>query len=193
MQQIKEFITNDNGFFSTFATEYPELYLELFADIQPSKLDIDLLVNCGERYASPLLIHYDLKNAVDYVINRYADNWKRIKEALFREYNILQPFDNKKITTQEKQGISTNESTVTDKTAVNTFDSTEPVDKEHESTENSGTHTANETIKMTVEQIGISGNIPASNLILNELEVRKNSFISIVIGDVKTQLSLDIY
>lgn len=200
MKQIKEFITFENGFFSTMQKNHRSEYIELFSDdgegwntIDPKNLDMDLLVTCGERYAAPLLIHYDMAKVVDFVLNRYKDSWKRCKAALMADYDVLKPYDTTKTTTQEKTGENTVDSTVTDKTGVTTFDSEEPVDKQVDSTENNGKTTAKETVKITVENEGVNGNIPVQNLIANELEVRKTNFISLVIGDVETQLSLDIY
>lgn len=200
MKQIKEFITFDKGFFSTMKQNHRAIYDELFSDngegwnvIDPKNLDMDLLVTCGERYAAPLLIHYDMAKVVEYVLNRYTDSWKRCKAALMADYDVLKPYDTVKTTTQEKTGENTVNNTVTDKTGVNTFDSEEPVDKQTDTTENSGKTTETETVKTTVENTGVTGNIPAANLIQSELEVRKTNFISLVIGDVETQLSLDIY
>lgn len=192
MRQIKEFVTFDNGFFSTLNSVNPPLYNELFGDIKPSTLDTDLIVSYGERYAAPLLIHYDLPKVVDYVITRYADSWKRVKAALSAEYDVLNPYDTTKVTTQEKTQETTTTGKVTDTTGVTTFDSETAVDKQIDSTDNTGNTTGKETIKVTVENKGNTVN-PVTNLITNEIEVRKNSYISIVVGDVGNQISLDIY
>lgn len=198
MKQIKEFISFETGFFSTMYEKKRSDYDLLFSDegfdrIEPKNLDMDLLVTCGERYAAPLLIHYNMEKVVDYVLTRYKDSWLKCKKALLAEYDILKPYDTTKTTTQEKTGENAVNSTVTDKTGVTTFDSEEPVDKQVDSTENSGTTNTKETIKVTVENEGVNGNIPVQNLIASELEVRRTNFISLVIGDVETQLSLDIY
>lgn len=193
MKRIKEFITFEKGFFSQMAKDKPELYTELFEDVPAANMDMDLIVTCGERYAAPLLIHYDMSKVVDYVLNRYCDGWKRVKNALNEDYNVLTPYDNKRVTTQEKTGTNTTSGTVSDKTGVTTFDSDEAVDKTIESTVNEGTTNATEKVTITVENTGTNGNMAISNLIQNEIEVRKNSFIALVIGDVENQLSLDIY
>lgn len=194
MKQVKEFISNDNGFFSAMKEHRAVEYYELFGEtLHPSSLDMDLLVTCGERYASPLLIHYDMEKVVDYILNRYHEGWKRIKAALTAEYDVLTPYDTKKVTTQEKDSESNTDATVTDKTGVVAFDSEEPTDKTVDSSNNVGKTTGKETVKITVENTGMNGNHPVANLITNELEVRKNSFVSLVIGDVENQLTLDIY
>ena len=200
MKQVKEFISYEKGFFSTFAEQRQADFITLFGDENyhidgdmAAKLDMDLVVTCGERYASPLLIHYDMSKVVDYVLNRYLEGWKRIKEALTAEYNVVTPYDTKKVTTQEKTATSATTGTVTDKTGVVAFDSEEPTDKSVDSSVNEGNRNDSETVRITVENTGMNGNVPVASLISNEIEVRKNSLISIVIGDVENQLTLDIY
>ena len=197
MKQVKEFITFENGFFSTMAKRYSYDFHVLFGDegnvISPANLDMDLLVTCGERYASPLLIHYDMDKVVDYVCNRHLESWKRIKIALTAEYDPITPYDVKRVTTQEKTATSDSNGTVTDKTGVVAFDSTEPTDKSVDSTVNEGKRSDTENVKITVENSGVNGNVPVANLIQNEIEVRNNSLIAIIIGDVENQLTLDIY
>lgn len=197
MKQVKEFITFEKGFFSTMQEvanfEYNTLFVDQFSSIDPHNLDMDLLVTCGERYASPLLVHHDMEKVVNFVLNRYYEGWKRIKNALNVEYNVLSPYDTKKVTTQEKSTEATNNSTVTDKTGVVAFDATEATDKSVDSTTNNGSTKGSEKVTITVENSGMNGNATVASLIANEIEVRKNSFISLVIGDVENQLTLDIY
>lgn len=193
MRIISEILTIEEGFFTTFAKEHEALYVDLFEDIEPQLLDIDLMASCSECFAAPLLLHYDLSKVVSLITVKFGDSWKRIKAALIADYNVLQPYDSKRITTQERTGTTANSSTTTDKTSVATFDSTTPIENQQDATENTGSIDQHETIKITVENTGNNGNLTAQNLLLNEIEVRKNNFISLVIGDVKNQITLDIY
>lgn len=203
MKQVKEFITFENGFFSVMAnnTNGGQLFLDLFGDVlnvnsvkeTAHHLDMDLLVTCGERYASPLLIHHDMDKVVNYVVTRYGEKWKRTKAALMAEYDALSPYNTKQVTTQEKETSNVNKGTTTDKMGVVPFDSETATDKSVDSTTNEGTTTGNEKVTITVENVGANGNVSPAAMIANEIEVRKNSFIGIVIGDVENQLTLDIY
>ena len=192
MRTIKEVIT-DTGFFSIMKEKYAGLYTELFEDIDPDILDIDLLSNCSEKFAAPLLLYTNFDKVVKVIVTKYSESWKRIKTALLLDYNILSPYDNKKITTQERQGTTANNSTTTDKTGVSTFDSVEMVDKQEDSTENKGTTEQNETVKITVENSGNTGSLSAQNLITAEMELRRRNFIDVVISDITSQIALAIY
>ena len=172
---------------------YAGLYTELFEDIDPDILDIDLLSNCSEKFAAPLLLYTNFDKVVKVIVTKYSESWKRIKTALLLDYNILSPYDNKKITTQERQGTTANNSTTTDKTGVSTFDSVEMVDKQEDSTENKGTTEQNETVKITVENSGNTGTLSAQNLITAEMELRRRNFIDVVISDITSQIALAIY
>ena len=192
MRTIKEVIT-DTSFFSIMKENYAGLYTELFEDIDPDLLDVDLLANCSEKFAAPLLLYTTLDKVVKVIVTKYSESWKRIKTALLLDYNILSPYDNKKITTQERQGTTANNSTTTDKTGVATFDSVAMVDKQEDSTENKGTTEQNETVKITVENSGNTGSLSAQNLITAEMELRRRNFIDVVISDITSQITLAIY
>lgn len=192
MRTIKEVIT-DTGFFTIMKEKYAGLYTELFEDIDPDILDVDLLSNCSEKFAAPLLLYTNFDKVVKVIVTKYSESWKRIKTALLLDYNILSPYDNKKITTQERQGTTANNSTTTDKTGVSTFDSVEMVDKQKDSTENKGTTEQNETVKITVENSGNTGTLSAQNLITAEMELRRRNFIDVVISDITSQIALVIY
>lgn len=192
MRTIKEVITG-TGFFFLMKENYAGLYTQLFEDIDPDILDIDLLVNCSEKFAAPLLLYTNFDKVVKVIVTKYSESWKRIKTALLLDYNILSPYDNKKITTQERQGTTANNSTTTDKTGVATFDSVAMVDKQEDSTENRGTTEQNETVKITVENSGNTGTLSAQNLITAEMELRRRNFIDVVISDITSQIALAIY
>lgn len=203
MKQVKEFISFESGFFSIMQSmpRYTELFSELFRDDGATvfssdiahNLDMDLVVTCGERYASPLLVHHEMEKVVDYVVARYGEKWKRTKAALMAEYDVVSPYNTKQVTTQEKQTENTTAGTTTDKMGVVAFDSETATDKSVDSTTNEGNTKGSEKVTITVENVGANGNISPAAMIANEIEVRKNSFIGIVIGDVENQLTLDIY
>ena len=60
MKKIYEILTVDGAtsFFNTFKTLAPSIYSSLFGEVEPKVLDMSLLSNSGERYASPLLTSY---------------------------------------------------------------------------------------------------------------------------------------
>ena len=201
MKRVREVVTTDNSFFETFLDEHGSLYDELFngfdtvtqGNTTPDELDMQLLVTCGERYAAPLLVHYDMSKVVGFIVQRYGDSWKRIKAALTAEYDVLSPYKVTQTTTGEKTATNDTTSESTDKTSVVGFDSATPTDKDVDTNNHVVNAKQTDNTKNTVETVGNNGNQSNAALIASELEVRKHSFISTVIGDIQTQITLDIY
>lgn len=201
MKRVKELVTADNSFFETMLDEHVELYVELFntcngvhiGNTDPEEIEMMLLVQCGERYAAPLLIHHDMSKVVNFVVKKYADSWKRVKAALTAEYDVLKPYNVESVTTGEKQATNDTTSKSTDKTGVVGFDSEVATDNTVDTNDNTVNIQQGENTNTTVKHSGNNGNIPISSLITNEIEVRKNSFIAIVINDIQSQITLDIY
>lgn len=201
MKRVSEIITTDNSFFEVMLDEHAELYNELFntmhgvhiGNTEPDELDMQLLVGCGERYAAPLLVHHDMSKVVGFVVKKYGDNWKRVKEALTVEYDVLKPYNVESVTTGEKSATNDTTSVSTDKTGVVGFDSEVATDKTVDTNDNTVNIKQGETANTTVKHSGNNGNVANAALIMNEIEVRKNSFISIVVNDIQSQITLDIY
>lgn len=201
MKKVKEILTADNSFFEVMLDEHEELYQELFntynglysGSVAPDEIDMALIVQCGERYAAPLLIHHDMSKVVNFIVRKYSDSWKRVKSVLTAEYDPLKPYNVESVTTGEKAATNDTASESTDKTSVVGFDSTVPTDSNVDTNNNSVKIEQSENTNTTVKHIGNNGNIPISSLIANEIEVRKQSFISIVVNDIQSQITLDIY
>lgn len=201
MKRVSEIITTENSFFEVMLDEHADLYNELFNTVQgvyignteADELDMQLLVNCGERYAAPLLVHHDMSKVVNFIVKKYGDNWKRVKTALTAEYDILKPYNVESVTTGEKSATNDTTSESTDKTGVTTFDNEVATDNKVDTNENTVKIEQGETQNTTVKHSGNNGNVAISALIMNELEVRKTSFISIVVNDIQSQITLDIY
>lgn len=202
MKRVKEIVTADNSFFETFLDEHADLYNELFnTDLngiqidttEAAEMDMQLIVNCGERYAAPLLVHYDMSKIVGFIVKKYGENWKRVKAALMAEYDPLAPYKMTQTTTGEKTATNDTTSESTDKTGVVGFDSDTPTDKDVDTNNHVVNAKQTDNTKTTVETVGNNGNHSIPSLIANEIEVRKMSFISTVINDIRSQITLDIY
>lgn len=201
MQKVNEIITTDNSFFEVMLDEHADLYEELFNTVNgvhientaADELDMMLLVNCGERYAAPLLVHHEMSKVVSFIVKKYGENWKRVKKAMTAEYDVLKPYNVESVTTGEKTATNDTSSQSTDKTGVTTFDNDVATDNKVDTNENTVNIEQGETTNTTVVHSGNNGNIQISSLIMNEIEVRKNSFISIVVNDIQSQVTLDIY
>lgn len=201
MKRVNEIISAENSFFEVMNDEHSDLYRELFNEVngvfidhtEPDELDMQLLVACGERYAAPLLVHHDMSKVVSFVVKKYGDNWKRVKSALTAEYDIMKPYNVETVTTGEKNATNDTTSESTDKTGVTTFDNEVATDNKVDTNNNTVKIEQGENTTTTTKHSGTNGNVPTSSLIMNEIEVRKNSFISIVVNDIQSQITLDIY
>ena len=182
------------SFFKTLSLHHSDIYEELFAGLtnkNPDQLDDDLIITCSDRYAAPLLLVYDIKKVTDYILNRYLDSWRRIKAALMADYDVLSPISQSKVTVRDKATDHTTTGTTKEVQSVNTFDTIEPVEKQEEGTTNQGTMQGSELTRTTVDTTGSQE--LASVLIEKEIRLRKYDFLSIVIKDIKNQLTLDVY
>lgn len=193
MEKVKDVITIENSFFGAMKENYADLYTKLFGEIEPSDMDMNLLVNCGERYCSPLLSHFEMNKVVQYVINKFGKSWERIKETLELEYDVLKPYSTETTTTGNKTVEQNTTGTSTDTSGIVGFDSDTATDSTQDTNTNTNTENGTETQTTTVTNGGNLGSRTNADLIANEIEMRKASFISLALNDIQTQLTLDIY
>lgn len=193
MKTVSEIITTENSFFGVMKTNHGDLFSSLFDDTTTSGLDMQLLVKCGSRYCSPLLSHYDMLNVVDYIVTKYGENWKRIKETLKLDYDVLAPYKVTQTTTSNKTATNTNEGESRQENGIVAFDSEESTPSTVDTNNDKTTQNISEDNTATVENKGNNGNFKNADLITNEIEVRKTSFIDLVLNDIQSQITLDIY
>lgn len=193
MQKVREIITIENNLFNAIKTGYSELYSSLFGTIEPTVMNDNLLITCGERYASPLLIHHDIDKVARFIVTKYGDNWEKIKNALYAEYDVTKPYNLKQTTTSEKTAINKNTGESTDKSGIVGFDSETATDSSVDTNTNTNTINETESIKVTVENVGNTGTINNASLINSELELRKVSLQALILNDIQSQITLDIY
>ena len=193
MQKVREIITIDNSLFSAIKNEYNELYNSLFGSNEPDDMDNNLLITCGERYASNLLIHYDMNKVAKFIVSKYGDNWEKIKKALYADYDITKPYNVKQTTTSEKTATNKNTGESTDKSSIVGFDSESATDSNIDMNTNSNTINESERTAITIENVGNNGTINNASLVKSEVELRKISLQSLILNDIQSQITLDIY
>lgn len=193
MQKVSEIITIENSLFTAIKTGYSDLYTELFETIEPTDMDNNLLITCGERYASPLLIHHDMNKVASYIVNKFGENWKRIKNALFAKYDVVKPYSVTRTTTTEKTATNENNGESTDKSGIVGFDSETATDSSVDTNTNTATASETENITVTEENTGNNGTVKTASLIRSELELRKISLQTLILHDIQSQITLDIY
>lgn len=193
MKKVKDFINGENSFFKNFQRLQPSSYAVIFGDANPAELDLSLSIIGGGRYASPLITEHKIEDVVMFINMQYYNKWVKYKELLALDYNVLNPYEQKKTTTQEKTGENINTVKESEVTSVHTFDSTDAIDKDIESVENTDTTTESENVKITVETSGNVGNIAPTKLIIEEMKMRATQLNDLVMKDIIKEISLDIY
>jgi hypothetical protein len=143
------------------------------------------------RTPTDLLINYTLKNAVNFICEKYGNKWLKSYEAIALEYDILNPYSNKveRITDSKSNNVDMSTSTDTDK--IYGFDSDEGVNKDSSSNNAERTNDGETNTNETIIRTGNNGN--TSMMVNSALQLAKNNLWSIILNDIKDELSLDIY
>lgn len=194
MKKIAEILTVDGekSFFTTFKNIAPLVYSSLFGEVQPKVLDMSLLTNSGERYASPLLILYPLEEVVNMIVTEKSQSWEKVKTAMFADYDLTNLNQQSTEITNTKNSNTSQNVNNNNKEKVYTFDdTTTPSD----TTENNmmGETTGNVTENGTTKTIVSGSKSNIQYVIEREIRLRKLSFINMVVKDTMNYITLSIY
>ena len=194
MKKIAEILTVDgeNSFFTTFKNIAPLVYSSLFGEVAPKVLDMSLLSNSGERYASPLLTSYTLEEVVNMIVTEKSQSWEKVKTAMFADYDLTNLNQQTTEITNTKSSNTAQNVNNNNKEKVYTFDdTTTPSDTTENNMigETTGNVTENGTTRTSVS--GSKSNI--QYVIEREIRLRKLSFINMVVKDTMNYITLSIY
>ena len=194
MKKIYEILTVDgeNSFFTTFKNIAPLVYSSLFGEVAPKVLDMSLLTNSGERYASPLLTSYTLEEVVNMIVTEKSQSWEKVKTAMFADYDLTNLNQQTTEITNTKNSNTAQNVNNNNKEKVYTFDdTTTPSDTTENNMigETTGNVTENGTTRTSVS--GSKSNI--QYVIEREIRLRKLSFINMVVKDTMNYITLSIY
>ena len=194
MKKIAEILTVDGekSFFTTFKNIAPLVYSSLFGEVQPKVLDMSLLTNSGERFASPLLILYPLEEVVNMIVTEKSQSWEKVKTAMFADYDLTNLNQQSTEITNTKNSNTSQNVNNNNKEKVYTFDdTTTPSD----TTENNmmGETTGNVTENGSTKTIVSGSKSNIQYVIEREIRLRKLSFINMVVKDTMNYITLSIY
>ena len=194
MKKISEILTVDgeSSFFTTFKNIAPLVYSSLFGEVAPKVLDMSLLSNSGERYASPLLTSYPLEEVVTMIVAEKSNSWEKVKTAMFADYDLTNLNQQTTEITNTKSSNTAQNVNNNNKEKVYTFDdTTTPSDTTENNMigETTGNVTENGTTRTSVS--GSKSNI--QYVIEREIRLRKLSFINMVVKDTMNYITLSIY
>ena len=195
-------VFNENGLVNVMKTVDETKTLALFDD--PDTIEtFDFMLNneLADKTVSPIVerpVTTDSVNGVNkvakYVLLKYYDNWKRIKDALLMQYDI--EYDGGSIKTVDI--TETNDGNVNEnnqhKEQVNAFNETTAVDSQNYTDTNAQTDNHNRTYHEEMVNKANSVEFTHSDVVEKEIKMRNtNNYFDILKNDIEKELTLWIY
>ena len=195
-------VFNENGLVSVMKTVDETKTLALFDD--PDTIEtFDFMLNneLADKMVSPIVerpVTTDSVNGVNkvakYVLLKYYDNWKRIKDALLMKYDI--EYDGGSIKTVDI--TETNDGNVNEnnqhKEQVNAFNETTAVDSQNYTDTNAQTDNHQRTYHEEMVNKANSVEFTHSDVVEKEIKMRiANTYFDILKNDIEKELTLWIY
>jgi len=195
-------VFNDNGLVSVMKTVDETKTLALFDDTDTIET-FDFMLNneLADKMVAPIVerpVTDDSVNGVNkvarYILLKYYDNWKRIKDALLMQYDI--EYDGGSIKTvdiTENNNGNVNENNQ-HKEQVNAFNETTAVDSQNYTDTNAQTNNNDRTYHEEVVNKANSVEFTHSDVVEKEIKMRNtNNYFDILKIDIEKELTLWIY
>ena len=195
-------VFNDTGLVNAMKSVDETKTLALF-DNQDTIDTFDFMLNneLADKMVSPIVerpVTTDSVNGVNkvakYVLLKYYDNWKRIKDALLLQYDI--EYDGGSIKTVDI--TETNDGNVNEnnqhKEQVNAFNETNAVDSQNYTDTNAQTDNHERTYHEEMVNKANSVEFTHSDVVEKEIKMRnQNTYFDILKNDIEKELTLWIY
>ena len=195
-------VFNDTGLVNAMKSVDETKTLALF-DNQDTINTFDFMLNneLADKTVSPIVerpVTADSVNGVNkvakYVLLKYYDNWKRIKDALLMQYDI--EYDGGSIKTVDI--TETNDGNVNEnnqhKEQVNAFNETTAVDSQNYTDTNAQTDNHERTYHEEMINKANSVEFTHSDVVEKEIKMRNtNNYFDILKNDIEKELTLWVY
>ena len=195
-------VFKNNGLVSVMKTVDETKTLALFDNIDTIET-FDFMLNneLADKMVSPIVerpVTADNVNGVNkvakYVLLKYYDNWKRIKDALLMVYDI--EYDGGSIKTVDI--TETNDGNVNEnnqhKEQVNAFNETTAVDSQNYTDTNAQTDNHQRTYHEELVNKANSVEFTHSDVVEKEIKMRNtNNYFDILKNDIEKELTLWVY
>ena len=195
-------VFNDTGLVNAMKSVDETKTLALF-DNQDTIETFDFMLNneLADKMVAPIVerpVTTDSVNGVNkvakYVLLKYYDNWKRIKDALLLQYDI--EYDGGSIKTvdiTESNNGNVNENNQ-HKEQVNAFNETTAVDSQNYTDTNAQTNNNDRTYHEEMINKANSVEFTHSDVVEKEIKMRnQNTYFDILKNDIEKELTLWIY
>lgn len=195
-------VFKDNGLVNAMKTVDETKTLALFDDIDTiGTFDFMLNNELTDKMVAPIVerpITAEPENGVNkvakYVLLKYYDNWKRIKDALLMQYDI--EYDGGSIKTvdiTESNNGNVNENNQ-HKEQVNAFNETNAVDSQNYTDTNAQTDNNERIYHEELVNKANSVEFTHSDVVAKEIKMRnENTYFDILKNDIEKELTLWIY
>lgn len=195
-------VFKDNGLVNVMKTVDETKTLALFDDTNTIET-FDFMLNneLADKMVAPIVerpVTVDSVNGVNkvakYVLLKYYDSWKRIKDALLMQYDI--EYDGGSIKTVDI--TETNNGNVNEnnqhKEQVNAFNETTAVDSQNYTDTNAQTDNHDRTYHEEMVNKANSVEFTHSDVVEKEIKMRNtNNYFDILKNDIEKELTLWIY
>ena len=195
-------VFNDTGLVNAMKSVDETKTLALFDDLDTIET-FDFMLNneLADKMVSPIVerpVTTDSVNGVNkvakYILLKYYNNWKRIKDALLMQYDI--EYDGGSIKTvdiTESNNGNVNENNQ-HKEQVNAFNETTAVDSQNYTDTNAQTNNNDRTYHEEMINKANSVEFTHSDVVEKEIKMRnQNTYFDILKNDIEKELTLWIY
>lgn len=189
--KLNELFTNTEGIFSTFKELYETDYNSFFGEIETSDFDAYIFGAYGNKTLSPVieLNSSNYKVPLRLIFSMFLNKWKKDYNALFKDYDFTKPYSLTETRTgTENRNVENNNSDIDSNKG---FNSSDFVEKEKTVYTKKEDNTL--TLNTIYDKSGNTGNMSISELVQKELEANKAVFYDIIIRDIMSQVTLEIY
>lgn len=187
-------VFKNNGLVSVMKTVDETKTLALFDNTDTIET-FDFMLNneLADKMVSPI-VENDVNKVAKYVLLKYYDNWKRIKDALLMVYDI--EYDGGSIKTVDIS--ETNNGNVNEnnqhKEQVNAFNETTAVDSQNYTDTNAQTDNNERTYHEEMVNKANSVEFTHSDVVEKEIKMRNtNNYFDILKNDIEKELTLWVY
>lgn len=189
--KIKDVFSSSSGVYAIFKELFPEKYTLFYGDIETADLDNYFYYKYGNRTVVQFIEDNasNVQVAVKLIINMHLKQWTKMYDALFSEYDFLQPYKN----VTEKSGTDTHtiKTDNEDTTQTKGFNSSDYIDNDKNITDGTKKDTTEYGSKTTIT--GNIGNKSYAELVNSELELSKVKFSTLIEDDLLKEMCLSIY
>lgn len=188
--KINELFTTENGLFEKiFEPTFPVLYESIFGEDDPKLIDVDLRFKYGNRTLVDAITNETATDIVKSIITVKFDEWQKQIQVFNNEYDVLNPITSKTTETINNTVDETgNNNTVDSSVTFNDGEFGNDTKHQRDTTGN-----RQETGTKTVVKNGVPSSIPVSEIIQEEMSLRKTNFKTQVITELAKALTTDIY